>query len=126
MNQVSEKLVHSLERLKLLQDSGIIAVQSKMLERTDRERLTKHRFIKEVMRGWYTPSSPDEQKGDSTAWYASFWDFCGAYLDERLEKSWCLSPEQSIHIHIGDKTVLSQLLVRSHMGYRSTLHRLID
>ena len=45
---------------------GIIAVQSKMLERTDRERLTKHGFIKEVMRGWYIPSSPDEQQGDVT------------------------------------------------------------
>jgi len=44
MNQVSEKLAYSLEQLKLLQDGGIIAVQSKMLERTDRERLTKHGF----------------------------------------------------------------------------------
>lgn len=116
MNQVSKKLAYSLEQLKLLQDSGIIAVQSKMLERTDRERLTKHGFIKEVMRGWYIPSSPDEQQGDSTAWYTSFWDFCGAYLDERLEQNWCLSPEQSIHIHIGDKTVPPQLLVRSPKG----------
>ena len=116
MNQVSEKLAHSLERLKLLQDSGIIAVQSKMLERTDRERLTKHGFIKEVMRGWYIPSSPDEQQGDSTAWYTSFWEFCGAYLDERLEKNWCLSPGQSIQIHIGDKTVPPQLLVRAPKG----------
>ena len=116
MNQVSEKLAHSLQQLKLLQDSGVIAVQSKMLERTDRERLTKHGFIKEVMRGWYIPSNPDEQQGDSTAWYTSFWDFCGAYLDERLEKNWCLSPEQSIQIHIGDKTVPPQLLVRSPKG----------
>lgn len=116
MNQISEKLAYSLEQLKLLQDGGIIAVQSKMLERTDRERLTKHGFIKEVMRGWYIPSSPDEQQGDSTAWYTSFWDFCGAYLDERLGQSWCLSPEQSIQIHIGDKTVPPQLLVRSPKG----------
>jgi hypothetical protein len=35
LNQISEKLAHFLEQLKLLQDSGIIAVQSKMLERTD-------------------------------------------------------------------------------------------
>ncbi|MBA6342097.1 Fic family protein [Colwellia sp. MB02u-10] len=116
MNQVSEKLAYSLEQLKQLQDSGIIAVQSKMLERTDRERLTKHGFIKEVMRGWYIPSSPDEQQGDITAWYTSFWDFCGAYLDERLEQNWCLSPEQSIQIHIGDKTIPPQLLVRSPKG----------
>ena len=116
MNHVSEKLAHSLQQLKLLEDSGIIAVQSKMLERTDRERLTKHGFIKEVMRGWYIPSSPDEKQGDSTAWYTSFWGFCGAYLDERLEQNWCLSPEQSIQILIGDKTVPPQLLVRSPKG----------
>lgn len=96
MNKVSEKLAHSLDKLKQLQDKGVVAVQSKMLERSDRERLTKHGFIHEVMRGWYIPSSPDEQQGDSTAWYTSFWDFCAAYLDERLEQNWCLSPEQSI------------------------------
>ncbi len=116
MNQVSEKLAHSLGQLKLLQDSGVVALQSKLLERADRERLVKHGFISEVMRGWYIPSSPDEQKGDSTAWYTSFWDFCGAYLDERLEENWCLSPEQSVQIHIGDKTVPTQLLVRSPNG----------
>jgi len=116
MNLVSEKLAHSLEQLKQLQDNGVIAVQSKMLERIDRERLIKHGFIKEVMRGWYIPSSPDEQQGDSTAWYTSFWDFCSAYLDARLKQNWCLSPEQSIQIHIGDKTVPPQLLVRSPKG----------
>jgi hypothetical protein len=116
MNQVSQKLAHSLEQLKELQDNGVVAVQSKMLERTDRERLTKHGFIREVMRGWYIPSSPDEQQGDSTAWYTSFWDFCAAYLDERLDQHWCLSPEQSVSIHIGDKTVPAQLLVRSPKG----------
>jgi hypothetical protein len=116
MNKVSEKLAHSLDKLKQLQDKGVVAVQSKMLERSDRERLTKHGFIHEVMRGWYIPSSPDEQQGDSTAWYTSFWDFCAAYLDERLEQNWCLSPEQSIQLHIGDKTVPPQLLVRSPKG----------
>ncbi|AWB69210.1 cell filamentation protein Fic (plasmid) [Saccharobesus litoralis] len=116
MTSISEKLAHSLEQLKQLQDNGAVALQSKVLERADRERLVKHGFIKEVMRGWYIPSSPDEQLGDSTSWYTSFWDFCAAYLDERLEQNWCLSPEQSIQIHIGDKTVPAQLLVRSPKG----------
>ncbi|PCI60891.1 MAG: cell filamentation protein Fic [Gammaproteobacteria bacterium] len=116
MNPISQKLAHSLEQLKQLQDQGIVALQSKMLERNDRERLSKHGFIREIMRGWYIPSSPDEQMGDSTSWYASFWDFCAAYLDERLKQNWCLSPEQSIQLHIGDKTVPPQLLVRSPKG----------
>ncbi len=116
MNKVSEKLAHSLGKLKQLQDKGVVAVQSKMLERSDRERLTKHGFIHEVMRGWYIPSSPDKKQGDSTDWYTSFWDFCASYLDERLDQNWCLSPEQSIQLHIGDKTVPPQLLVRSPKG----------
>jgi len=116
VNQVSKKLANSLEQLKKLQDKGVVALQSKMLERNDRERLSKYGFIHEVMRGWYIPSSPDEQQGDSTAWYTSFWDFCATYLDERLEKNWCLSPEQSVQLHIGDKTVPTQLLVRSPKG----------
>jgi hypothetical protein len=116
MNKISQKLAHSLEELKRLQDKGNVALQSKMLARSDRERLTKHGFIREVMRGWYIPSSPDEKIGDSTSWYASFWTFCTAYLDERLDGQWYLSPEQSIQLHIGDKTVPPQLLVRSPGG----------
>lgn len=116
MNPVSQKLAYSLEQLKQLQDQGITALQSKMLERSDRERLSKHGFIREVMRGWYIPTNPDEKMGDSTPWYACFWDFCGAYLNERLNENWCLSPEQSIQLHIGDKTVPRQLLVKSPTG----------
>jgi hypothetical protein len=42
------------------------------------------------MKGWYIPSRPDEVKGESTAWYASFWRFCAAYLEERFGAKWCL------------------------------------
>ena len=48
MNQVSEKLAHSLGKLKGLQDQGIVALQSRMFARSDRERLSKHGFIKEI------------------------------------------------------------------------------
>lgn len=116
MPEVSEKLAKSLEALMSLQSSGVTAIKSDMLERADRERLVKQGFIKQVLRGWYIPSSTSDASGDSTSWYASFWDFCTAYLDERLESRWCLSPEQSAQIHIGDRTVPKQLLVRSPHG----------
>ncbi|MCJ8314613.1 MAG: hypothetical protein HRU38_20920 [Saccharospirillaceae bacterium] len=51
MKPISVKLAFSLERLKQLQDSGVVAIRSKMLDRSDRERLNKHGFIKEVLRG---------------------------------------------------------------------------
>jgi len=46
------------------------------MTRTHRERLLKNGFIKEIMKGWYISSRPDEPAGESTAWYASFWRFC--------------------------------------------------
>ncbi|MCV2886467.1 Fic family protein [Aestuariibacter sp. AA17] len=116
MNGISQKLADSLEQLKQLQEAGVVAIQSKQLSRVHRERLLKHGFIREVIRGWYIPAMPDEKPGDSTSWYTSFWDFCAAYLSERFDKSWCLSPEQSLSLHIGDKTVPQQLLVRSPKG----------
>ena len=68
------------------------------------------------MKGWYIPSRPDEVPGDSTAWYASFWDFCAAYLADRFGGEWCLAPEQSLSLHGGNRTVPRQLLVRAPRG----------
>ena len=111
-----EKLAQSLEALHALQSRGTVAIRSADLSRTDRERLLESGFLKEVMRGWYIPSRPDEAPADSTAWYASFWDFCAAYLSERFGKEWSLSPEQSLSLHTGNRTVPAQLIVRSPKG----------
>jgi hypothetical protein len=111
-----EKLAESLEALHELQRRGIVAIRSSDLSRTHRERLLDTGFLKEVIKGWYIPSRPDEGAGDSTAWYGSFWDFCAAYLSERFDKEWCLSPEQSLSLHGGNRTVPAQLLVRTPRG----------
>lgn len=74
----SEKLAQSLEVLHNLQKRGKYAIQSKDLSRTHRERLVENAFLEEVVKGWYVPIKPDEQKGESTAWYASFWSFCAS------------------------------------------------
>jgi fido (protein-threonine AMPylation protein) len=116
MASPSEKLARSLKALKGLQDRGLVAIRSNELERTDRERLVANGFLQPVIKGWYIPSRPDETTGASTAWYAAFWDFCACYLNERFDKDWCLSPEQSISLHAGNRTVPPQLLVRSPKG----------
>src|SRR3982074_1763422 len=117
MTTPQEKLAGSLEALKALQDKGIIAIRTGDLSRTHRERLLKNGFIQEVMKGWYIAARPGERAGDSTAWYASFWDFCGAYLRTRFgKKNWCLSPDQSLSIHGGNLAVPAQLLVRTPDG----------
>jgi len=116
MSTPSDKLAQSLSTLKNLQDQGIVAIRTNNMTRTHRERLLKNGFIKEVMKGWYIPSRPDELAGESTAWYASFWGFCSGYLNARFNDQWCLSPEQSLSIHSGNWNVPKQLLVRAPKG----------
>lgn len=116
----SEKLADSLQELKLLQDQGIVAIKSKMLSRTHRERLLKNNFIQEVYKGWYLIVPPTFGRGDSTIWFSNYWEFCAQYLEDRLGKEWSVSPEQSIMLHAGNKTVPSQLIVRSPKANNAT------
>ena len=111
-----EKLAESLQVLHELQVRGVTAIRSRDLSRTHRERLLGSGFLREVIKGWYVASRPDETPGDSTAWYASFWDFCASYLSARFGEAWCLSPEQSLALHAGNRTVPAQLIVRTPRG----------
>jgi fido (protein-threonine AMPylation protein) len=116
MASPSEKLAESLEALRKLQQADVVAIRSADLSRTHRERLKKNGFLQEVMKGWYVSAHPDEDRGESTAWYTSFWGFCAAYLNERFGSNWSLSPEQSLFLHTGNWTVPRQLLVRTPKG----------
>jgi hypothetical protein len=111
-----EKLVKSLEALKKLQDRRLVAIRAADLSRGHRERLLKNGFLREVIKGWYIAGSPDGAAHESTAWYASFWAFCAAYLRKRFGSEWCLSPEQSLSLHTGNHAVPPQLLVRTPRG----------
>ena len=93
-----------------------MAIRSRDLTRTHRERLLKNGFLQEVMKGWYIPARPDENSGESTAWYASFWRFSVAYLNGRFGDNWSISPEQSLSLHAENWTVPRQLLVRTERG----------
>ena len=110
----SEKLAQSLEVLaKLQKTDGAVAIRARDISRTHRERLLAQGFLQLVLKGWLIPSRPDEMKGESTAWYASYWQFCAVYLRARFRTQWCLSPEQSISLHAGNWTVPRQLMVRA-------------
>src|SRR6266478_5386557 len=114
MASPSEKLAQSLEILHGLQKANAAAaIRARDMTRTHRERLLANGFLREVIKGWYIPSRPDEVKGESTAWYASFWRFAAVYLETRFGKNWSLSPEQSLSLHGGNWTVPRQLVVRS-------------
>ena len=109
----AEKLADSLDVLKTLLEKGVVAINTEALSRTHRERLMDNGFIKEVYKGWYIMVPPNETKGDSTSWYSSYWDFCAQLLEDKYGKDWCMSPEQSLLLHAGNRTVPGQLVVRS-------------
>src|ERR1700757_2586878 len=101
----NEKLVESLDVLKAVQGGGRRVFRSDELTRVHRERLIENGFLREVIKGWVISSSPDARAGDSTPWYASFWEFCARYCDERFGGRWHLSPEQSLWLQ-GERTVI--------------------
>ncbi|MBI4533313.1 MAG: Fic family protein [Candidatus Melainabacteria bacterium] len=122
MPSPSEKLATSLELLQELQRQGRTAIRTSDLSRVHRERLRNNGFLQEVMKGWYMPMRPDQVSGESTAWFASFWAFCADYFRDRFGDDWCLSPEQSLSLHIGNRTVPRQLIVRSPKGLNNVTH----
>lgn len=126
MSTPQDRLAQSLAVLKKLQDKGLAAINTKDLTRTHRERLVNNGFIREVMKGWYIPARPDEPAGESTSWYASFWQFCSDYLKSKFGDQWCLSPEQSLRIHSENWSVPTQLLVRSPKGGNKPIFLLHD
>lgn len=69
----SEKLAQSLGVLKAFQnDKGIAIIKADQLTRSHKDRLLENGFIKEILKGWYMSSRPNEKPGDTTSWYMSF------------------------------------------------------
>ena len=113
MPKPNEKLAESLKVLKELQKNDRRVFRSNKLSRTHRERLLKNGFLREIIRGWVMSSSPSALEGDSTPWYASFWNFCAVYCDERFGDAWHLSPEQSLLLHAENTVIPAQAVVYS-------------
>ncbi len=119
MAKPNEKLAESLITLKELQDKGITAIKTSELRRVDRERLVKAGFLKEIVKGWYILTASNEQKGDSTSWFASYWHFCSRYLADRFGENYWISADQSLQLYSGNHSVPTQLIVRSPNGTNS-------
>ena len=112
----NEKLAASLTALRDLQKNGRRVFQSQELTRVHRERLLQNGFLQEVMKGWLISSSPGAREGDSTPWYAAFWEFCARYCAERFGEDWHLSPEQSLFLHAEKTVIPTQAIIHSSKG----------
>ena len=114
MASVQEKLAESLSVLKDYQDShgNMIIKGYSALGETHTKRLLQNGYLQPVIRGWYIPSFPGSE-GDTTVWYASYWQFISAYATSRFGQDWCLSAEESLSYYAGETTCPSQLIIRS-------------
>src|SRR5260370_17966188 len=117
----NEKLAASLGSLRGLQKNGRRVFQSSELSRTDRERLLAQGFLREVIKGWLISTSPHAAPGDTTPWFASFWEFCAHYCKFRFGKNWHLSPEQSLLLHAEDTVIPAQVILSSPHGTNNTI-----
>src|SRR6202167_558802 len=120
MPNPNEKLAASLAALQELQTGGRRVFRSRDLSRAHRERLLRSGFLQEAMKGWLISSSPGAQEGDSTPWYASFWEFCARYCQDRFGAAWHLSPEQSVFLYAQNTVIPTQVVVYSRKGTNHT------
>jgi hypothetical protein len=115
-----EKLAASLAVLQKLQRDRHV-FRSNEFSRVHRERLLKNGFLREAAKGWLISTSPGTQKGDSTPWFASFWEFCARYCTSRFGEAWHLSPEQSLLLHAENTIIPAQVVVYSPKGANNTI-----
>lgn len=121
-----EKLAASLSILEKLQRGGRRVFRSGELTRVHRERLLKNGFLRKVIKGWLISSSPDAGLGDTTPWFASFWEFCAAYCGARFDDAWHLSAEQSLLLHAQNTVIPQQVIIYTPRGTNNTINLPFD
>jgi fido (protein-threonine AMPylation protein) len=124
MATAHERLAASLKQLEELQRDGRRVFRSAEFGRAHRERLTQNGFLREIIKGWLVSSSPSTAEGDTTPRYASFWEFCARYSDDRFGADWHLSPEQSLLLHAENTIIPGQVVIYSPKGTNNTVNLL--
>ena len=124
MPSPQQRLASALGALKTLQGRGRQAISGTALVRSDREALLRSGFLKQVVRGWYIATHPDDAQGDTTAWFAGMREFVVGYLRKRFGEHWHLNPEQSLLLRSGDRTIPRQLQVWASAGTNQTVNLL--
>jgi hypothetical protein len=113
------KLAAALQRANTSARKQVVISAS--LQRADRELLVKRGYLQEICKGWYLLNRPVEKPGDSTAWYAAFWDFLSVYLEERFGPDYCLSAASSMDVHTGANVIPRQVIALTAQGGKMVL-----
>jgi len=80
MANIQVLLTNSLSKLKEIQDKeNTTVIKSNQLSRIHLNRLIDNNFLLPIIKGWYMISNPNVKIGDTTIWYASYWQFISKY-----------------------------------------------
>jgi fido (protein-threonine AMPylation protein) len=94
-----QRLARSLKELYdvLGADRGV--VRGSQISNDARLLLLKTGYLREILKGWYFVSDPTAAAGDTTPFYANFWEYLARYLGDRFGADYCLTAEQSLLRH---------------------------
>ena len=106
----NRNLKNGLKKIKKLQKKGTV-FSSGNFEPKELTELKRLGFLKSIIRGWYHLSSPSEKEGETTSWYACYYEFLAKYLKKMHKSKYCLNPEASLALHLKQTIILSQTAV---------------
>jgi len=107
-------LASTLNQAHIAAKQGFL--HSSQLKRKEREALIQSGWLQKIIKGWYLLSQPSAEKGQSTAWYATYWNFVRFYLNKRFGQDYCLSASDSLDLLLGNTIIPRQLLVMTKKG----------
>ena len=94
-----QKLARALKELHDVLGSDQGVVRGPQLTNANRALLLESGYLREILKGWYFVSDPTAEQGDTTPFFANFWEYLASYLGERFGTGYCLTAEHSLLRH---------------------------
>jgi hypothetical protein len=91
-----QKLAAALTELHQVLGSERGVVRGNQLRNAVRVLLLERGYLREILKGWYFVSDPLAAPGDTTPFFANYWEYLASYLSERFGRDYCLTAEHSL------------------------------
>ena len=114
-------LSEALKALKKRQDKSENVFNTNVFKSEHRTMLLGTGYIKQIMKEWYRSSNPGEMPGDSTFFYASFWQFLSMYCKSNFKKNYSLGVDESIALLTASTIIPQNIAIGTKKGGNKTL-----
>src|ERR1035437_5596481 len=91
-----QKLATALTELHRGLGSERGVVRGKQIKNATRVLLLERGYLREILKGWYFVADPLAAPGDTTPFFANYWEYPASYLSERFGNDYCLTAEHSL------------------------------